>query len=71
MCLFKWFCCFRNRRLRRELLKFLNQNVEITTRNGTIQGRLVRVGKDFAEVREASGNIVLIPFENFVSIRKI
>ncbi|WP_170105245.1 DUF2642 domain-containing protein [Desmospora activa] len=61
----------RYQALREQLLPFLNQNVEVTTRYGTVQGVLVSVGNDYLEIREASGNIVLIPFENFVSISRI
>ncbi|MDR6224336.1 hypothetical protein [Desmospora profundinema] len=61
----------RNQRLQNELSDLLNQTVEITTRDGTVQGTLVSVGNDFAEILGADGNIVLIPFENLISFSSI
>ncbi|MFC4077964.1 hypothetical protein ACFOUO_14270 [Salinithrix halophila] len=60
-----------DRQLAAQLQEFVGQNVEITTAFGTVQGELVSVGEDFAEIREPSGNIVLIPFENFVFINPV
>ncbi|MDF2681206.1 MAG: hypothetical protein K0R47_2396 [Brevibacillus sp.] len=62
--------CPKEPEIRQVLLRYVNQSIEIGTEAGNVAGVLQAVGEDYAQVAEAGGTIVLIPFRqiNFVHV---
>lgn len=54
--------CPKEPEIRQVLLRYVNQSIEIGTEAGNVAGVLQVVGADYAQVAEAGGTIVLIPF---------
>lgn len=56
--------------MEKELKEFMNQQVEVTTTTGAIQGRVTYIGNAHMELTEAAGTVVLVPYENFSYITR-
>jgi hypothetical protein len=49
--------------------RYINRTVEISTAGGTIEGTIIEVGDDYAEICEEGQTIVLVRLENVISFQ--
>lgn len=63
--------CPKEPEIRQVLLRYLNQSIEIGTEAGNVAGILQVVGVDYAQIAEAGGTIVLIPFRQIYFVHAV
>jgi len=49
--------------------QFLNDDAEVVTNAGTISGVVIEVGDNYLILQETDSTIIIVPFENLISIR--
>lgn len=58
-------------RLREIAEQLLNEDAEVVTTAGTVSGTITEVGTDYMILRETDATILVIPFQNTISIRPL
>lgn len=55
--------------LKPSLERYVHRQVELTSFGGTIQGIIIEVGEDYAEIRESDGSIVIVHLTQVISFQ--
>lgn len=60
-----------NRRIRETFESLRNENVEVVTSAGPVNGTVTTVGEDYVVLQETAGTIIIIPFYSVISVQPL